>query len=169
MAGPYVYANPTSLVDSTKWVNDGYGGYYKQCVSLLKYYVPQLKGTSTSTWIKGVNVIETLNNGGSIAEGTAIATFLKGKNTFTSGHGHAAFFVSARKVKFKKDVWEEVEVNGKKKKVKKEVELEEYRITIVEQYDGSPGIYMRELQNYGKTDGEYNDYSNNGEAFCVIL
>jgi ribosomal protein L19E len=92
-----------------------------------------------------------------------------GKNTFTSGHGHAAFFVSARKVKFDKTVWEEVEENGKKKEVRKVVEVEEYLITIVEQFKTSSGIIRRELPNKGKRNGEYVDYSNNGEAFCVIL
>jgi hypothetical protein len=128
-----------------------------------------LKGTWTGSWIKGPNVIETLNNGGTILEGTAIATFLKGKNTFTSGHGHAAFFVSARKAIFDKTVWEEVVVDGKKKEVKNIITVEEFLITVVDQYDGSDGIQERELPNRGKRNGEYVRYSNNGEAFCVIL
>jgi hypothetical protein len=169
MAGPYVHPNPVSLTGIGNWVDDGYGKNYKECVSLLKYYIPELRNTWTGSWLKGPNVIETLNKGISIPRGTAIATFLKGKNAFTSGHGHAGFFVSARKSEFLKEVWVMVDENGKKKEVKREIMVEEYRITVVDQYHGSMGIHMRELKNYGKRDGEYVDYSNNGEACAVIL
>jgi hypothetical protein len=51
MAGPYVYANPTSLINPKNWVDDGYENNPKACVSLLKHYVPQLKGTWTGNFL----------------------------------------------------------------------------------------------------------------------
>ena len=169
MAGPYVYPNPMSLLNPKEWVDDGYGKNYKECVSLLKHYIPQLKNTWAGTWIKGPNVIETLNKGGTIIEGTAIATFLKGKTTFTSGKGHAALFLSARKARFEKEVWEVIEEDGKKKEVMKRVMVEEYLIAVIDQYPDSMGVQTRELKNRGKRNEEYVNYSNNGEAFSVIL
>jgi hypothetical protein len=51
----------------------------------------------------------------------------------------------------------------------KEPMAKKYRITAIMQYHSSTGIQMRELENHGKRNGEYVDYSNNGEAFAVIL
>ncbi|MDR2014385.1 MAG: hypothetical protein LBP99_02005, partial [Azoarcus sp.] len=87
MAGPYVYTNPTSLVGKP-YVADVAGNYLGECVSLLKRHIPALSNRKSTTWIKGPNVIETLKSGGTIIEGTAIATFTQNG----SFDGHAAFF-----------------------------------------------------------------------------
>ncbi|MDR2017318.1 MAG: BPSL0067 family protein [Syntrophobacterales bacterium] len=149
MAGPYVYPNPTSQIGKPH-VADIAGNYLGECVSLVKRYIPELKNRSTSTWTKGPNVIETLKNGGTIMEGTAIATFVNGR--FVSGHGHAAFFVGSFD-----DPNPEQGTPG-------------IRIIIVEQFKNSVRIIERKLFNRGKNaDGSYVNPSNNGEAFSVIL
>jgi len=147
MAGPYVYSNPLSLVGKD-YVADVAGNYLGGCVSLVKHYIPELQNRTTASWIEGRNVIETIKSGGSIMIGTAIATFRNGR--FESGNGHAAFFAGSFK-----DPKEGI------------------RIIVVEQYlGGNPSnkIIKRELRNRGKNaNGTYNDPSNNGEAFSVIL
>jgi len=144
MAGPYIYLNSASLIGKP-YVADAAGNYLGECVSLVKHYIPELQNRSTRTWVKGSNVIETFKNGGAIVVGTAIATFRNG-----SFSGHAAFFAGIER--------------GKN---------EEIYIILVDQYLGgrpSDGIISRRLQNKGKnTNGSYNDPSNNGEAFFVIL
>jgi hypothetical protein len=121
--------------------------YYGECVSLLKYYIPELlhRGKTTG-WFKGPNVIESLKKGCSIMPGTAIATF----NKYRAFDGHAAFFAGTERGK-----------NG------------EIFIVIVDQYKGSKpsnGIISRRLRNLGKdANGNYVEPSNNGEAFAVIL
>jgi hypothetical protein len=120
--------------------------YYGECVSLLKYYIPELlhRGETTG-WFEGPNVIESLKKGCSIMPGTAIATFINGKFK-----GHAAFFAGS--------------FNDPKQGI---------RIIVVEQYLGSQpsnGIISRKLHNRGKkANRSYNEPSNNGEAFSVIL
>ncbi|MCL2165235.1 MAG: BPSL0067 family protein [Oscillospiraceae bacterium] len=144
MAGPYVYQNPTSLVGKP-YVADVRGNNLGECVSLVKHYISELQEEQSSTWIEGPNVIETLKNGGTIVEGTAIATFVDRRFK-----GHAAFFAG-----FEKDPSGNI------------------RIKIVDQYLGSQPsgrIILRPLKNKGKkANGRYNDPSNNGEAFSVIL
>jgi hypothetical protein len=51
----------------------------------------------------------------------------------------------------------------------KETMAKKYRITTITQYHSSIGIQMRELKNRDKRKGEYVNYSNNAEAFAVIL
>ena len=147
LAGPYVYMNPLSLRNKLH-VADIAGNYEGECVSLVKKYIPELQNRSTRAWIEGPNVIETIKKGGTIIEGTAIATFKNGK--FISGHGHAAFFVG----------W----VNDPDEGI---------RIRIVEQYLGakpSVRVISRFLHSRGKdADGNYINPSNNGNAFSVIL
>jgi hypothetical protein len=147
MSGPYIYSNPRSLLNPNH-VADVAGNNMGECVSLVKRYVPELQNRSSRTWIAGRNIIETLQNGGTIIEGTAIATFRHG--SFESGHGHAAFFAG-----WFNDVKEGI------------------RIIVVEQYNGlhpSLGVQERPLRSRGKNaDGSYVDPSNNGEAFSEIL
>jgi hypothetical protein len=147
MPGPFVYAGVDALKDHS-YVADIAGNYLGECVSLVKHYIPQLQNLSTGTWRKGVNVIETLKSGGTIAKGTAIATFINGH--FASGNGHAALYVE--RVRY---------TDGS------------IRIYVMEQYLGglpSGGIKKRLLRNFGKSaSGNYNNPSNNGEAFSVIM
>jgi hypothetical protein len=89
MSSPFADADADSL-EGGDYVADVAGNYLGECVSLVKHHIPQLQNISTSAWKKGVNVIETLKSGGTIAKGTAIATFINGR--FTSGNGHAAFY-----------------------------------------------------------------------------
>ncbi|MDR1423047.1 MAG: BPSL0067 family protein [Azoarcus sp.] len=148
MSGPYIYSNPRSLIDPQKRVGDVAGNYVGECVSLLKYYIHDLQNRKTTLWMEGRNVIEAIERGESIAEGTAIATFINGR--FISGHGHAALFS-----RYTRDE------NG------------EIVIYVIEQYLGgrpSTGIQERLLPNSGKNpDGTWHDRSNNGRAFSVIL
>jgi hypothetical protein len=149
MAGPYVYTNPTSLVDKDH-VADIAGNYLGECVSLVKKFIPELQNRRSSTWIEGPNVIETLKNGGTIIEGTAIATFRNG--SFVSGNGHAAFFAG----------W----VDDPKPRFGNPG----IRIVIIDQFQGSGGIIQRPVYSLGKdTNGNYINPSNNGNAFSVIL
>ncbi|GHT95768.1 hypothetical protein AGMMS49545_19290 [Betaproteobacteria bacterium] len=144
MPGPFVYAHAELLVGSAH-VSDIAGEETGQCVSLVKRYIQLLQNVSSQTWKKGVNVIETLKNGGTIAKGTAIATFTGER--FMSRHGHAAFYLG-----------HESYPDGS------------IRIYVVEQYLRSDGVQKRLLQNRGKdSSGDYIDRSNNGEAFSVIL
>jgi hypothetical protein len=147
MSGPYIYSNPRSLINN-EYVADVAGNNLGECVSLVKHYVPELQNRSSRTWIEGRNIIKTLREGGTIIEGTAIATFRNG--SFESGHGHAAFFAG-----WFKDHKDEI------------------RIIVIEQYLGgfpTNGIKERPLLNRGKNpDGSYVDPSNNGEAFSEIL
>jgi hypothetical protein len=147
MAGPYVYLNPLSL-RSKLHVADIAGNYEGECVSLVKKYIPELQNRSTRAWIEGPNVVETIKKGGTIMEGTAIATFVDGR--FISGHGHAAFYVG----------W----INDPNEGI---------RIRVVEQYLGeypTEGVVDRLLHNWGKNpDGSYPHRSNNSAAFSVIL
>jgi hypothetical protein len=154
MAGPYVYLNPRSLVGKP-YVADIAGNHRGECVSLLKHYINELKNKRTTTWIEGPNVIETLEKGGTILEGTAIATFVNGRFPLPTpkepdAHGHAAFFAGYVRNK-----------DG------------EIFISIVDQYLGkwpSGAIQERPLKNSGKDpDGNWSDRSNNGRAFSVIL
>jgi hypothetical protein len=144
MAGPYIYSNVISLVGKP-YVDDAAENYLGECVSLVKHYVPALQNRSTKVWVKGPNVIETLKDGGVIMTGTAIATF--GNGSFSC---HASFFAGYEK-----------DTSGN------------FHIKIVDQYLGSRpfgGIILRILKNKGKdANGIYNDPSNNGEAFFVIL
>lgn len=143
MAGPYVYPNPMSLVGNAH-VTDIAGNQLGECVSLVKRYITELQNRRSTTWVEGVNVIETIRNGGTILEGTAIATFKNGR--FISGNGHAAFYVNF-----------ENHPGG-------------IRIRVVEQYSESVRIISRLLFNWGRNaDGSYRDASNSGEAFSVIL
>jgi hypothetical protein len=149
MAGPYVYPNPHSLVGHG-YVADVANNNLGECVSLVKHFIPELQNRSTQTWVEGRNVIETLENGESILEGTAIATFVNGR--FISGHGHAAFYAG----------W-----------IHDTNSSPSTRILIVEQFRGdrpTNGIVKRLLPNYGKKpDGTWDRRSNNGRAFSVIL
>jgi hypothetical protein len=146
MSGPFVYAAVDSL-EGGDYVADIAENYLGECVSLVKRYIPQLQNLSTGAWKKGVNVIETLKSGGTIAKGTAIATFINGH--FASGNGHAAFY--AGRV---------LNTDGS------------VRIYVMEQFLHPPsgGIKKRLLRNFGKSaSGNYNNPSNNGEAFSVIM
>jgi hypothetical protein len=137
------------LLVGKPYVADVAGNNLGECVSLVKHYIPALQNRKSSTWIEGPNVIEMIRNGGAIAYGTAIATFKNGR--FISNDGHAAFFAG----------WDDLDPK------------QGIRITVVEQYLGSKPsvrIISRRLLNKGKkADGSYNDPSNNGEAFSVIL
>jgi hypothetical protein len=144
MPGPFVHPHVESL-EGQDTVADRAGNFKGECVSLVKYYISALYNAETSTWKEGVNVIETLKNGGTIEKGTAIATFHK-DGKFKSGKGHAAFYAGYFK-----------ETNGK------------IRIYVIEQYKPLLYIKKRLLNNWGKgPDGDWNDRSNNGEAFSVI-
>ena len=149
MAGPYVYPNPRSLVGKP-YAKDIAGRNEGECVSLIKKYITELQNKRTTTWIEGPNVIEIIKKGGTILEGTAIATFVNGR--FESGHGHAALYVG----------W----INDPNPD-------QGIRIIVVEQYKGTwptNGIKERPLLNYGKLpDGTWDRRSNNGRAFSVIL
>lgn len=146
MAGPYVYQNPMSLV-GRPYVADVANNYLGQCVSLVKHFIPGLQNRSTSSWIEGDNVVDTLRNGGSIPIGTAIATFRNGR--FISGSGHACFYAGFSNT------------------------AGNLRIIVVDQYLGgqpSGGIISRPLRCLGKNaNGNYVNPSNNAEAFSVII
>lgn len=64
-------------------VADNYGGYWGECVSLVKAL--SKNNLATSNWIKGRRVMT-----GNVAQGTAIATF----NSNGQYSGHAAIFNS---------------------------------------------------------------------------
>jgi hypothetical protein len=63
MSGPFVYAN-AELLENHAFVADIAGNHSGHCVSLVKHYITQLQNRPTSAWREGVNVIETLKNGG---------------------------------------------------------------------------------------------------------
>jgi hypothetical protein len=148
MPGPFVYPNVESLVGKGT-VPDRAGNFKGECVSLVKYHIPALYNAKTPTWKEGVNVIETLKNGGTIEKGTAIATFHR-DGKFQSGDGHAAFYAGHF-----------LDAN------------EGIRIIVIEQYLGTwptKVIESRALHNKEKkANGEWDDRSNNGRAFSVIM
>jgi len=81
---PYVYQDVDTLRKHDPplpAVGDG------SCVALIKYYVPGLKGTPTSVWRAGGNVLEL---GSKVTRGTAIATFVNGRYPNKSHGNHAA-------------------------------------------------------------------------------
>jgi hypothetical protein len=147
MPGPFVYPNVESLLQPDR-VPDIAGNFMGECVSLVKRYIPALQNAETRTWKEGVNVIETLKNGGTIEKGTAIATFVNGK--FESGHGHAAFYAGYY-IGSDGDIY----------------------IFVVDQYLGSTpsnGVQKRQLSNYGRdVNDNWRRRSNNGRAFSVIM
>lgn len=57
------------------------------CVSLVKHYVPGLKGVPTSSWRAGENVLDL---GAKVVKGTAIATFVDGHYPNNPHGNHAA-------------------------------------------------------------------------------
>ena len=143
MSGPYVYPAPKLLIGEPH-VADKAGRNLGQCVSLLKHYIEDLQDRLSSSWKEGDNVIETLKKGDEILEGTAIATFRNGE--FVSGNGHAALFSCYKE------------------------EKGEIFIVVVDQYSSSGGIVERRLKNFGQNaDGTWENQSNNGRAFSVIL
>jgi hypothetical protein len=144
MSSPFANADADSL-EGGDYVSDVAGNYLGECVSLVKHYIPQLQNLSTGAWKEGVNVVETLKSGGTIAKGTAIATFINGR--FASGNGHAAFDAGR-------------DPAGS------------FRFYAMEQFLHPPtgGIIKRFLLNRGKyASGNYIDPGNNGEAFSVIM
>lgn len=79
--------NPAAPLDKDKWVDDGKGNELGQCVSLVKFLIPELRGVSASHgWTKGLPAF----GNGAIQPGTAIATFNAAGHYF----GHAAIYVS---------------------------------------------------------------------------
>jgi hypothetical protein len=123
----YIYKNVDEL-DGTDLVGS------HSCVALVQHYahVPH-----TSLWKEGKAVKGDLT----VAKGTAIATFVKGRYP-NHGHGnHAAFFVSQ-------------DVGG---------------IYVVDQWKGKPEVSKRYLRSKGTNeDGSFIDPSNNADAFSVI-
>lgn len=95
----------------------------------------------TSTWSEGTQV---KGNGDTIRKGTAIATFVDGKYPNRSTGNHAAYYI-------------EQDASG---------------IWIMDQWKGSTKLKVskRKVRFLGtKDDGSYENPSNNGDAFSVIL
>jgi hypothetical protein len=80
---PFVYSDVDSLktIPPPPAVGDG------NCVDIIKYYVPGLKGVPTSAWRAGANVLEL---GNKVERGTAIATFVGGRYPNKPHGNHAA-------------------------------------------------------------------------------
>lgn len=113
------------------------------CVSLIKQFAPGLAGVPTTAWREGVRVVETR----SLARGTAIATFEKGRYPRRdAGQGnHAAFFLA---------------------------HAADGGIWVMDQMAygrNDPIIAKRHIRPLGKKpDGTYINPSNNAEAFSAI-
>jgi hypothetical protein len=69
---PYIYTEVEKLLN-VPLVGSG------TCVDLIKQLVPGLIGKPTAAWRAGANVIDTFRAGRSLPQGTAIATFEKGR------------------------------------------------------------------------------------------
>ena len=83
---PYICKEPDKSLEGT-FVDDGYGGYKGECVSLVKKMCPGMP--ATRDWKRGKLVKGDMG----VAKGTAIATF-KADGKYKSGDGHAAIYIS---------------------------------------------------------------------------
>jgi hypothetical protein len=73
--------NPAAPLDKDKWVDDGKGNELGQCVSLVKFLIPELRGVGASHgWTKGLPAF----GNGAVQPGTAIATFNAAGHYFRS-------------------------------------------------------------------------------------
>lgn len=127
----YVYDDVEDLVTNPPQPLVGTG----HCVPLVRHYAncPETEKWSEGKMVKGNDTI---------AKGTAIATFVKGKYPNNVTGNHAALYLSQDN----KGLW------------------------VVDQYKTSGGIKKRQLRHKGMTPtGEYVDPSNNGDAFSVII
>jgi len=126
---PYIYSKADDLDDT-----DLVGTH--QCVALLQHYA---RVPHTSVWTEGEKVF----GNASIAKGTAIATFVKGKYPNHSTRNHAAFYLSQN-------------AGG---------------IWVVDQWksEKKPKVSKRYLMRKGQTkDGNFIEPSNNADAFSII-
>jgi hypothetical protein len=79
----FVYHGALSLQKKPK-VDGG------ECARLVQHFIAHIG--QTQFWKPGENVIDVLASGRQIVQGTAIATFVDGRNP-THGWRHAAFFL----------------------------------------------------------------------------
>jgi hypothetical protein len=92
---PYLLELPdgqTGIALEQAYAGKGYtvpGATGTQCVSFLKAAIPALSDKTTKMWVKG----DDIKQGISLAEGTAIATFVDGIYP-QNATGHAAVYLS---------------------------------------------------------------------------
>jgi hypothetical protein len=142
---PHVYQNVSALQGKDQ-VENG------ECVRLVQHFLPHVG--HTSTWRPGERVIDILERGGHIEQGTAVSTFVNGRYP-TGAHKHAGFYDGVVTSCAAKTSAGRCSVMG---------------IALMDQWRAKPRIARRTVYRRGGmySNGDFPDISNNAEALYTI-